>query len=139
MSFIWLAVIILLVIVEAMSINLTTIWFVISGLVALVLSFIVNNFIVEFTVFTFLGVFLLITTRPILTKMIKLHKESTNLDRVIGMKGIVTEEIKKNGTGEVKVDGKRWTAYADKKISVDSTVEILEINGVKIKVKKVEE
>ena len=139
MSFIWLAIIILLVIVEAMSVNLTTIWFVASGLVALLLSFLVGNFIIEFAVFTVLGLILLITTRPILTKMLKQHRESTNLDRVIGMKGIVTEEIKKLSTGEVKVDGKRWTAYADKKIPVDSTVEVLEINGVKLKVKEVDE
>lgn len=139
MSFIWLAIIILLIIVEAMSVNLTTIWFVASGLVALLLSFLVGNFIIEFAVFTVLGLILLITTRPILTKMLKQHKESTNLDRVIGMKGIVTEEIKKLSTGEVKVDGKRWTAYADKKIPIDSTVEVLEINGVKLKVKEVDE
>lgn len=139
MSFIWLAIIILLIIVEAMSVNLTTIWFVVSGLVALLLSFLVGNFIIEFAVFTILGLILLITTRPILTKMLKQHKESTNLDRVIGMKGIVTEEIKKLSTGEVKVDGKRWTAYADNKISVQSTVEVLEINGVKLKVKEVDE
>ena len=139
MSFIWLAIIILLIIVEAMSVNLTTIWFVVSGLVALLLSFLVGNFIIEFAVFTILGLILLITTRPILTKMLKQHRESTNLDRVIGMKGIVTEEIKKLSTGEVKVDGKRWTAYADNKISVQSTVEVLEINGVKLKVKEVDE
>lgn len=139
MSFIWLVIVILLVIVEAISINLTTIWFVASGLVALILSFIVGNFLIEFAVFTILGLILLITTRPILTKMLKQHRESTNLDRVVGMKGIVTEEIKKLSTGEVKVDGKRWTAYADKKITVDSTVEILEINGVKLKVKEVDE
>ena len=139
MSFIWLAIIILLIIVEAMSVNLTTIWFVVSGLVALLLSFLVGNFIIEFAVFTILGLILLITTRPILTKMLKQHRESTNLDRVIGMKGIVTEEIKKLGTGEVKVDGKRWTAYADNKISAQSTVEVLEINGVKLKVKEVDE
>lgn len=139
MSFIWLVIVILLVIVEAISINLTTIWFVASGLVALILSFIVGNFLIEFAVFTILGLILLITTRPIFTKMLKQHRESTNLDRVVGMKGIVTEEIKKLSTGEVKVDGKRWTAYADKKITVDSTVEILEINGVKLKVKEVDE
>lgn len=139
MSFVWLTIIILLVIVEAMSVNLTTIWFVVSGLIALLLSFLIDSFIIEFAVFTVLGLILLITTRPILTKILKQHKESTNLDRVIGMKGIVTEEIKKLTTGEVKVDGKRWTAYADKKIPVDSTVEVLEIDGVKIKVKEVDE
>ena len=54
------------------------------------------------------------------------------------MEGIVTEKITKNTPGEVKVDGKRWTAVADKVIKENSVVEVLEINGVKLKVEKVE-
>ena len=58
----------------------------------------------------------------------------TNFDRIIGMEAIVTEEISKNKIGEVKVDGKRWSAYSDKKIKVGSTVRVLSIEGVKLKV-----
>jgi membrane protein implicated in regulation of membrane protease activity len=50
------------------------------------------------------------------------------------MQGIVTEEIRKNEVGEVKVDGKKWSAIADNKIEVGSIVKILKINGVKLKV-----
>ena len=39
--------------------------------------------------------------------------------------------------GEVKVDGKIWTAFADEKIKKDEKVEVLEISGSKIKVRKV--
>ena len=52
------------------------------------------------------------------------------------MNGIVVEEINRNNNGAVKVDGKVWTAYADKKIKVDSTVKVLEINSSKIKVEE---
>jgi membrane protein implicated in regulation of membrane protease activity len=136
MFYIWLAIVILLTIVEFLTVNLTTIWFVLSALVALLLSFVTDNFLLQFTAFVVLGVVLLITTRPALLKLLVKHKEKTNIDRVIGMRGIVTEEIKKNNYGEVKVDGKRWTAYADKKIKVDAVVKILEINGVKLKVEE---
>ena len=136
MSYLWLIVILLLVIVEAMSINLTTIWFVFSGLVALLLSFFIDIFVIQFFVFVILGLILLITTRPILKKTLKQERISTNLDRVIGMNGVVTEQIKKNDTGEVKVDGKKWTAYADKNIKKGSIVKILKINGVKLKVEE---
>ena len=139
MFYIWIAIIILLTIVEVMTVNLTTIWFVASGLLALALSFITNNFILQVGVFCLVGIILLITTRPILTKWLSTKKVSTNLDRIIGMKGIVTEAIEKNGVGEVKVDGKRWTAYADKEILVDSTVKVLLIDGVKIKVEEWED
>ena len=135
----WLIIIILLIIVEVMTINLTTIWFVISGLFALLLSFFTDNFLIQFSVFTIGGIILLIVTRPILKNIIKENKESTNLDRVIGMEGIVTSKIKKNLPGEVKVDGKRWTAIASKNIDVDSTVKVLSIDGVKLKVEKMEE
>ena len=136
MFYIWLAIIILLAIAEAMTINLVTIWYVASGIVALILSFFIDNFTIQFAVFTLLGTFLLITTRQFLQTFLNTKNVKTNLDRIIGMNGIVVEEINKNNNGAVKVDGKVWTAYADKKIKVDSTVEVLEINSSKIKVEE---
>ena len=51
----------------------------------------------------------------------------------------MTEEITKLEPGEVKVDGKKWSAIANKKISVGSKVEILSIDGVKLNVKEIKE
>ncbi len=139
MSYIWLGVVILLTLAECMTVGLTTIWFVISALVALLVSLIIDNFVLQFGIFVILGVILLITTRPLLLKFLKTKEEKTNFDRIIGMEGIVTEAISKNTIGEVKVDGKKWSAYSDKKITKDSIVKILEIDGAKLKVEKVEE
>ena len=139
MFYVWLGIVILLTIIELLTINLTTIWFVISGIVALLLSFVTNNFLIQFGVFVVLGVILLITTRPFFEKFLQVRHEKTNVDRMIGMRGEVTEEIKKNKMGEVKVDGKKWTAYATHKIKVGTTVEILKIDGVKLEVKECEE
>lgn len=139
MFYIWLLITILLGAIEALSINLTTIWFVISALISLLLSFFIDNFIIQFGVFVILGIILLITTRPLLVKFLKPKNEKTNFDRILDMKGIVTEEISRNKNGEVKVDGKKWSAYASKKIKVDSIVKILEINGTKLKVEEVED
>ncbi len=138
-SFIWVMIIILLTSVEIMSINLTTIWYVVSALVALIISLFFKNFMLQFGVFAVLGTILLITTRPVLQKFIVKKKEPTNLDRVIGMEAIVTENIDRNKIGEVKVDGKKWSAYADQKIDIDSVVKVLEIDGVKLKVEKIGE
>lgn len=136
MFYIWLMIIILLVIAEAMTVNLVTIWYVASGIVALILSFFIDNFTIQFAIFAILGTILLITTRQTLQKLVDTKKERTNLDRIIGMEGIVIEEISKNHNGAVKVDGKVWTAFSNKKIKVDSTVKVLEINGSKIKVEE---
>lgn len=136
---VWLITVILLALIEIATINLTTIWFVLSGIIALIISLFVDNYLIQFGSFVIVGVILLITTKPFLTKFVKQHKEKTNIDRIIGMTGVVTEQIKKNDTGEVKVDGKKWTAYADKSIKVGELVKILEIKGVKIKVEKIGE
>ena len=133
---VWLIIVILLTLIEIATINLTTIWFVVSGIVALITSLFIDNYILQFGIFVILGVILLITTKPFLTKFIKEHKVKTNIDRIIGMTGIVTEKIGKNEDGEVKVDGKRWTAYADEKIKKEKLVKVLEIKGVKIKLEK---
>ena len=139
MVYIWVSIIVLLTFVELMTINLTTIWFVTSAILALIVSFFTDNFLIQFGIFVIVGIILLITTRPLLTKFLNRKNVPTNSDRILDMNGIVTEEIKKTQLGEVKVDGKRWTAYADKKIKVDSIVKILEIDGVKLKVEEVEE
>ncbi|MEI3499190.1 MAG: NfeD family protein [Bacilli bacterium] len=137
--FMWLIIILFLGFIEAITVNLVTIWFVISGIVSLILSFFIDDFIIQFSVFVILGILLLITTRSWLNKVFKINKYKTNLDRVIGMRGIVTEKITKNSPGEVKVDGKRWMAVSDKTINVDNDVKILEIDGVKLKVEKWED
>jgi len=137
MWYIWLGIIILLALIEVMTINLTTVWFVISGLVALLISFVIDNFFIQFGVFVVLGVALLVKTRSVMEKWLKQNRSKTNLDRIVGMEGIVTEEITKHQIGEVKVDGKKWSAKADKKIKEGSTVNILKIEGVKVIVEEV--
>lgn len=137
MSYLWVLIIILLALAEVTTVNLTTIWFVASGLVSLILSFFIDNFLIQLGVFVILGIILLITTKSKLQALVNERREKTNLDRIVGMQGYVVEKIKKRKNGAVKVDGKVWTAFADQTIPKDSDVEILAIEGVKVKVKKV--
>lgn len=137
MSYLWVLIIILLAIAEVTTVNLTTIWFVASGLVSLILSFFIDNFLIQLGVFVILGIILLITTKSKLQALVNERREKTNLDRIVGMQGYVVERITKRKNGAVKVDGKVWTAFADQTIPKDSDVEILAIEGVKVKVKKV--
>lgn len=136
---VWLIIILVLSFFEAATVNLVSIWFIISALVSLILSFFEISFFIQFGVFVILGTILMLITKPILKKVIKPKNIKTNIDRVIGMTGIVTEEITKNVVGEVKVDGKTWSAISTKKISVGEEVIIDEIDGVKLKVHKLEE
>ena len=132
----WLIVIIILAIIEVLTVDLVTIWFIASAILALIVSFFIDSFIIEFSIFVIFGIIFLIITKPLIKNMKQKTNNKTNIDRIIGMKGIVTEDIKKNKAGEVKVDGKLWTAIADKSIKKDSIVKVLSIESVKLKVEK---
>lgn len=135
---IWLVIVILLTIMEAATVNLVSIWFIASGIVSLFVSLFLDSFFVQFGIFVLLGIVLLFLTRPMLLKMIESKDHKTNLDRIIGMEGIVTFQIKKNVIGEVKVDGKLWSAISDTTISEGSQVKVVAIESVKLVVEKIE-
>ena len=139
MIYFWISLVVVLTFIEAITVNLTTIWFVASGLVALLISFVTDNVFIQFGVFSILGVAFLILTKPILEKWMKKADEKTNLDRILDMKGLVTETITPSMTGEVKVDGKLWTAIAKENLKKGDFVRILKIDGVKLIVEKWED
>lgn len=136
MWIVWLIVIILLAFIEVATINLVSVWFIASALISLFMSFFVNSFYIQFIVFVVLGLVLLILTRPYLVKKLVKTQEKTNVDRVIGMEGIVTEDILKQSVGEVKVDGKKWSAISKSKILKGESVIVESIDGVKLIVRK---
>ena len=135
----WLVVIVLLTILEISTVNLVSIWFIASAILSLIISFFIKTFYIQFGIFVSIGLVLMLITRPILLKKFTKKNNKTNLDRVIGMEALVTEEITKFKIGEVKVDGKKWSAIADKKIEVGTTVIVESIDGVKLVVRKGEE
>ncbi len=137
MTILWLSIVIFLAFIEVMTVNLVTIWFIASGILALIASFFNIKPIIQLAIFVILGTIFLLTTKKPLEKLLNKNKQKTNLDRIIDMEGIVTEEIKEKKSGEVKVDGKKWTAIANKTIKKDSTVKILKIEGVKLVVEEV--
>ena len=132
----WLVLVILLSFVEIATVSLVSIWFVASGIVAMILSFFIEDTAIITTIFILLGIFLLVISRPIVNKLRSKDNEKTNLDRIIGETAIVTEDIKKNVVGEVKVDGKRWSAVSKEKCLKGDTVKVLKIDGVKLIVEK---
>ncbi len=132
----WLVLVIVLSFVEIATVSLVSIWFVASGIVAMILSFFIEDTAIITTIFILLGIFLLVISRPIVNKLRSKDNEKTNLDRIIGETAIVTENIKKNVVGEVKVDGKRWSAVSKEKCLKGDTVKVLKIDGVKLIVEK---
>ena len=135
-EFLWLIIAIILFAVEALTVNLTTIWFGFGALAAMVVSAIGGALQFQIIFFVALTVILLIFTRPLAIKYIR--KTSTNIDRLVGKQAIVIEKIDNlAGTGQVKIDGNVWTARSEHGfiIAEREVVEIVEISGVKLIVK----
>ena len=135
----WLLLFIVLIIIELLTVNLTTIWFAFGSLVAYILSFFVSDTMIQTIVFLVSSIVFLIFTRPIVKKFLLNKEVKTNADMLIGKTCVVTKEINKNETGEVKVNGQYWSAKANKKIKVGSEAKILSIEGVRLIVKEKEE
>lgn len=131
MNYMWLGIIFLLVVLEMSTAALVSIWFIASGILALLSSMFIDNILVQFAIFVIGGIIFLLTTRKFLTnKLVKTEK--TNLDRIIGMRGVVTEDIDDLIIGEVLVDGKKWSAISKEKLKKGDKVKIIKIEGVKL-------
>ena len=132
-------VFIILVLIEALTAQLTTIWFAVGALLAIVASAFRAPDWIQWTVFLVSSLLLLIFTRKIILKLFKAEPKPTNTDRVIGENGIVFEEINNLAAqGAVKVDGTIWTARSenDDIIPIGTTVTVRRIEGVKLIVQK---
>ena len=136
---IWAVAIIVFGLFEAVTAQMVSIWFVVGAIAALIASFFNVPFIAQVIIFVAVTILALVITRPLVKKYIHPKKERTNADKVIDQIGIVVEDIDNiNATGQVKVEGKIWTARSidNSLIPSDKEVVIVKIEGVKLLVKE---
>ncbi len=138
MIIIWFAVILIAAFIEITTMDLTSIWFAISAVVAFILAIIGAEIIWQILSFIVISTILLLSVRPLVKNYFRTNIVGTNADALVGKVATCTKEILPNDRGEVKVDGKYWTAIAsgDDPIHVGDKVEILAIEGVKLIVVK---
>ncbi|MBM2824845.1 MAG: conserved rane protein of unknown function [Dehalococcoidales bacterium] len=65
-------------------------------------------------------------------------QEKTNVDAVIGRRGVVLRDIGRNVNGLVKVGNEQWRATADEEIKEGAEIEVVEVKGVTLTVKNAE-
>ena len=133
--FIWIIFAVFMLICEALTTQLVSIWFVIGGVAAAVTCIFTDNILIQSIVFSVVSLVCLIATRPFVMKFNAKKKEPTNSDRLIGRVGIVTLDIiNAKGEGQVNVDGKIWSAKSDdeREIKKGANVRITAIEGVKL-------
>lgn len=136
---IWIAAIIVFGVVEAATAGLTSIWFVLGSVAALIAAVCGGPLWLQLVLFFAVSVAALAVTRPLVTKLMKKDIKPTNADRVLGGVARVTERIDNDvPTGAVYIDGKTWTARSadGSAIEKDEMVRILRMEGVKLYVEK---
>ena len=135
----WLAIFIIFLIVEILTVNLITIWFAFGAIAAMILSIFTNNIFWQVITFILISIICLLITKKYYKKNKLIKATPTNLDMVIGKIGITTKAISPQESGEVKVMRKIWTAVASTQIPDNTRVKILLIDGVKLVVEALKE
>jgi membrane protein implicated in regulation of membrane protease activity len=140
LTVVWLIVLVVLVIIELLTMGLTTIWFAGGALVAAVVSLFQAPLVLQVILFLIVSAVLLFFTRPIAVKYFNKDRVRTNAESLVGRQAIVISEIDNlQGIGQVNVGGMEWSA----KTSVDgitlpvgTVATVLAISGVKLVVEE---
>ena len=133
---IWLIVAIAALIIESMTMGLTSVWFAAGSLTAMVLDLcgcpMVAQIVTMAAVTAVTFAVCLIWIKPQFDKRRGSEILHTNIDSYIGKEGIVIKDINPVlGVGQVKVAGQVWSAKAESSIPEGTSVTVMGIEGVK--------
>ena len=140
-SVVWLMLLVLFAVAEAVTVGLVSVWFAAGALVALLASFFTANIWLQITLFLVVSIVAMAILRPLARKFVLPTVVPTNADRVIGREAVVTEAIDNlNGKGVVVVFGVAWTARSEDGAPIPeaATVVVKRIEGVKLFVERKE-
>lgn len=132
----WLLLAAIFIVIELVTLGLTTIWFAGGAFIAAIAGVCGANLVIQVILFLVVSILLLVLTRPIAVKHLDSKIEKTNSEALIGKTAVVIQEINNvNATGQAKINGMEWTARAkneDEVIPVGVNVTVVEISGVKL-------
>lgn len=136
MTVIWLAVLVVLVVVELLTMGLTTIWFAGGALAATLVSVFGAPVVLQVVIFLVVSGVLLYFTRPIAVKYFNKDRVRTNAESLVGRQAIVISEVDNlQGTGQVSIGGMEWSARTKEdgvRLPVGTVATVMAINGVKL-------
>ena len=135
MSIFWLVLTVLMVVIEACTTQLVSIWFAVGALSGCITALITEKIWIQVLVFVVVTVITLITTRPLAKRVNNKIKTHTNSDRNIGKTALVVSDINNtDSVGQVKVSGSIWSAKsADNSVILkESEVVVKDIEGAKL-------
>ena len=139
---VWFCIFIGLIVIEALTADLFTVWFMPGALIAIILAAFKVAVPIQIAVFFGVSIIMFVLSKTVFKKYLKSRKkEKTNLDLIIGQTGIVTEDIDNIAAkGSVKVNFQIWTARAvndEDSIKEGDLVKIVAVSGVKLICEKI--
>ena len=139
MSIIWLVLVIVFVVMEAVTVQLISTWFAAGALAAMIVSLLGAEIWLQVLVFFVVSIVLLATLWPLARKRMKAKVVATNADALVGAVCLVTEAIDPMEGGRVKVGDVTWSARSEQEETIPAgrKVRILKIQGVKVLVEEV--
>ena len=81
-NWLWLLIAVTFALIEAMTLGIVSIWFAIGALVAMLVAFIVDSFIIQLLVFLSVSLILVATTRKVAMDKLKIGRIKTNIERM---------------------------------------------------------
>ena len=139
-TIIWIAAIVIFGVAEAVTAGLTSIWFVLGSVAALIAAICNGPVWLQIALFFVVSIVCLAATRPLVKKLLRKDVTATNADRVLGQTARVTESIDNAvPTGAVYVGGMTWTARSEsgQPIPRNAQVKIVRMEGVRLFVEPV--
>jgi len=136
----WIVIMVLLMIIEALTMNLTTIWLAVGALVAVFFTLAGAGGVMQFGAFVVVSAIMIIFTRPLVKKYVAVRYQKTNSESLVGKTARILEPVNNRlEQGTAFLDGKEWTARTEnenEELEKDTLVTVKAIEGVKLIVEK---
>jgi membrane protein implicated in regulation of membrane protease activity len=137
-AWIWLGLMVAFVIIEAFTMSLTTIWAAIASLPMIFIAKSGCPFKWQLLIFLLLTLVLIFVTRPLVIKKLKLGKNKTNIDALVGQEVLIVKPVSQFEKGQAKAkNGVIWTCQSQdgNDIPAESVCQIVSVEGNTITVK----
>ncbi|MCQ2589826.1 MAG: NfeD family protein [Treponema sp.] len=132
LPWLWLGVLVICCVIEALTLGLTTIW---GAIAAFPLIFIARTSLPlkwQLLIFAVLVLVLVLFTRPFVVKKLKIGKDKTNVNTMVGEEVLITKTITKFEKGEAKAkNGVIWsvTTADGNEVKEGSVAKVISVDG----------
>ena len=107
----WAVLFVVMVLLELLTLGLTTIWFAAGAIAAIFAQFLGAPFVIQAIIFLVVSIALLYLLAPWARHYFNKDRIKTNAQSLIGKQAVITEPINNlQSRGRVIVDGMEWSA-----------------------------